>query len=184
MPRNVELTYNCKEGRRSFTYHKGEEHCHVCSTTIIDFTDKTSEEIIQILSQQTGSVCGKVFDDQLSNPVPETSRFSPKLMLAGLATATGLIAVSPEVKATQTVRVEQTDKLREDLITSSSTNLPVALATSNPVIDEEPKNERSKLRKPFMRIGRRYFFTSSSFPFIESRVIRRGKIASKNTRFR
>ena len=71
---------------------RGGRHCAACQQTVIDFTEKTDAEILALLAQVTGSICGRFGTDQLRRPlvlpepaVPRPSRW-PR-WLAAAATA-------------------------------------------------------------------------------------------------
>lgn len=47
-------------------------HCSVCEKSVVDFSLKTDAEILEILRQSTGKVCGKFRQDQLERPLLST----------------------------------------------------------------------------------------------------------------
>lgn len=51
-------------------------YCGVCDKQIIDFTQKTDVEIMSLLLQGPGKICGRFRDDQLNRPIRATARRS------------------------------------------------------------------------------------------------------------
>ena len=57
--KNVSFSFRCNENWEAMKPCKDGRHCTVCNKTVIDFSNKSEEEFIQILQLSKGEVCGK-----------------------------------------------------------------------------------------------------------------------------
>ncbi|MFY9310699.1 MAG: hypothetical protein WAQ28_16760 [Bacteroidia bacterium] len=63
----------CHEDWNKMTPNEKGAFCSKCCKTVVDFTQKSAEEIRNILLQEAGKkVCGKFTSDQLDEPKPQT----------------------------------------------------------------------------------------------------------------
>ncbi|HEY0261741.1 MAG TPA: carboxypeptidase-like regulatory domain-containing protein, partial [Chitinophagales bacterium] len=75
-----------------------------CSKTVVDFTKMTDRQIVQLLENSSGKMCGRLLNDQMDRVITDNTengfykfpRLVAGLLLAG--TATNSIAQSNEVK--------------------------------------------------------------------------------------
>ncbi len=65
--KNVTLEFNCPQKLSSFTKSNNEFYCEKCSKNIIDFTNKTPQELSQLTSIPSANICGLFKKSQLSN---------------------------------------------------------------------------------------------------------------------
>ena len=77
--------------------------CNSCNKQVVDFSAMTDKEILKVLSQQSGSTCGRFVSDQLNKPlVAEVtpalkpykfflSAFIPAFLFAGKAVSQELL---------------------------------------------------------------------------------------------
>ncbi len=74
---HISIPKPCSEDWDKMTSQEKGRFCAVCSKTVVDFTEKTPAEIVAILQNPSGKMCGRFRPDQLrSYPLPETVPFS------------------------------------------------------------------------------------------------------------
>lgn len=152
------------------------DYCSACKTVVIDFTGKTNEEILAILSANSGHACGAAYSDQFS----ETSshKLRNRFAVAGLA---ALLGLAPAAKA-ESAETAKTEIIAQENYSSNFNAVDVAADVMYaPAIEspEKPSTKRESVkRKTFLRIGQRHFYTMNAFPFIGTRKIRRGRYSS------
>ncbi len=56
----IHIPKPCHENWNAMTPNELGRHCSVCSTTVVDFTQKTDEEIIDFLQSTKQKVCGRI----------------------------------------------------------------------------------------------------------------------------
>ena len=85
----------CPEKWESFVSGEGAAFCKVCATDVVDFTHMTEEEIKAYFRQNTGSVCGRMTQDQV-HPVKmqSTKRFGVSKRLLAVVAGFGLISTA------------------------------------------------------------------------------------------
>jgi TonB family protein len=64
--KNINLSFNCPNTKESLNEANGEFNCKNCSKQVIDFTNKTQSELLQILNSSNSKVCGIFKPSQLS----------------------------------------------------------------------------------------------------------------------
>lgn len=67
--KNVNLEFSCPENRKTLDRTDKEYHCKNCSKQVIDFSNKTNEDLIRIISESSKSVCGIFKKSQLNQKV-------------------------------------------------------------------------------------------------------------------
>ncbi len=74
---HISIPKPCSEDWDKMTAQEKGRFCATCSKTVVDFTEKTPAEIVAILQNPSGKMCGRFRPDQLrSYPLPETVPFS------------------------------------------------------------------------------------------------------------
>jgi len=94
--------------------------CPVCKTNVLDFTDLNDNEILEILKQTEGSVCGRFRQSQLNRPLvlnnkegrANSPRFSKMLM------AVALLYSSTNVLAQENNNMDPTNQKSEVVVDS------------------------------------------------------------------
>lgn len=166
--------FKCNLPSSSFTKTEGGEYCSACKTVVIDFTNKSNEEILQILSANGGNACGSAFGDQFSEHT-SSWRLRNKVAVAGLAAMLGL---TPEIAKAQSADTVKTEIVApSNNVRSFDTIAATNNATSSPAIDAPEKPDKKKevvKKKTFLRIGHRRFYTMNVFPFLGTSRIRKG----------
>lgn len=64
--KNVNLSFNCPHSKESLNKINEEYNCKSCSKQVIDFTNKTQSELLQVIQSSNSKVCGIFKPDQLS----------------------------------------------------------------------------------------------------------------------
>lgn len=73
MAKHLHLTIAepCHEDWNNMTGNEKGKFCGSCQKQVIDFTGMTDAQLIAFFKRQsTGSVCGRLYDDQLDKPIP------------------------------------------------------------------------------------------------------------------
>lgn len=70
----VSIAEPCHEDWAKMTPTQCGAFCKACSKEVIDFTNKSEAQIVDILSQAKGKVCGRFTADKLGKPI---SKFEP-----------------------------------------------------------------------------------------------------------
>lgn len=81
---NIQITIPkpCHEDRNKMTPNEKGSFCSKCAKTVIDFTQKTNEEIKDFLTEQSGKkVCGRFMNHQLDQPLKSIDIFIPLYLL-------------------------------------------------------------------------------------------------------
>lgn len=66
----ISIPNPCTEDWSLMTQTEKGKHCSSCNKVVIDFSNKTDKEIIEILLQQKGKkVCGNFYNTQIENPI-------------------------------------------------------------------------------------------------------------------
>ncbi|MCR9248904.1 MAG: energy transducer TonB [bacterium] len=64
--KNVNLSFSCPKTKDSLDKENGEYSCSDCSKPVIDFTNKTEAQLLQVLNDSSSRVCGIFKPSQLS----------------------------------------------------------------------------------------------------------------------
>ncbi len=83
----INIENPCHEQWDKMTETEQGHFCSHCSKTVIDFTQLSDKEIIRILQQQSGNMCGRFFDYQLNKDIIAPSIFRNRhfpIILTGL----------------------------------------------------------------------------------------------------
>lgn len=182
--RNLEIEYlsiptPCNENWDKMEVRaKDTRFCKVCEKCVIDFSEKTPEEIDMIFNINNGNVCGNFSEDQLfQDGIPEKSlftRFIPKSIAASLI---GFFAFSVNTSTAQTTtdttKTEQTSNTNQIKVSGTITQI----SPDTPNKEEAKEREKRKKYIARKRNKRKVRFTNT-FPSITYRKRRiRGRIA-------
>lgn len=83
----VHIAAPCSENWDEMDEAKGGKFCKVCQNCVIDFTEKTNDEIIEILKgAKDKTICGRFYNTQvlLAGPSPELATNPAGQMTMGL----------------------------------------------------------------------------------------------------
>lgn len=70
MAKKIHIPEPCHEDWSEMTAVRHDcRHCSICEISVVDFTQKTDAEILEILRQSPRKVCGKFRQDQLERPL-------------------------------------------------------------------------------------------------------------------
>lgn len=173
------LSYRCEVPDSEFATVNGHEFCSRCQTAIADFTEMTDEEIRRYVSSQQGSLCVKIYSDQLQRV--KGAKSGLRNHLAVTATAT-LLALSTESNAqvSDTTRMEQVENtpVAGDIVSVPNVaDSATTTSSEGAVVEQEPFPKKRELKKKvFLRTSRREYYVMNRFPFFGSRYLQwRGK---------
>jgi hypothetical protein len=172
------LSYQCNLPDSAFTLNEGKEFCSQCQTTIADFTVLSDEEIRSYIAAQSGSVCVKIYSDQLRRVKGRKSLLRQQVAVAATAT---LLALATETSAqtrdtTRTEQVASAPAGDYTLPIPDSVNSAVISSGEKTVQDTTAVEPKPVRKKVFLRIRRKEFYVMNRFPFFGTRYMKlRGK---------
>ena len=77
--KNIYIPNPCSENWNEMNPEEKGRFCSVCSKCVIDFTEKNTFEIQQIITEKSDeSVCGRFYNNQLNNDDSKTSRLKER----------------------------------------------------------------------------------------------------------
>lgn len=94
----VNIPEPCNEDWSKMTATQCGAFCKACQKEVIDFTNKSEAQIVEILSQAKGKVCGRFTDDKLNTPLtkyepdPEWYSWKKWAIAAGVLLGVGSIS--------------------------------------------------------------------------------------------
>lgn len=149
----VTVNNPCEKEWASMTPNENGRYCSHCSTSIVDFTQLTDNEIIQTIKQTQGRLCGRLTDQQLSRTLETTHHSNNSWLykiLAGfllIATTENSIAkdslTSPiEIFSTINNEKSTTIKIRSDEILTADS---LKNSVQGTVFEENTKNPYSSV---------------------------------------
>src|SRR5215217_3194401 len=90
----ITIPVPCHENWNEMTPDEQGRHCHLCSKTVIDFTEKEPEEILRYLkTQQAGKVCGRFLTPQLNTPIPSVEEMGHHIFSSTLSIIKKIAAI-------------------------------------------------------------------------------------------
>lgn len=79
MIKNIYIPNPCSENWNEMNPEEKGRFCSVCSKCVIDFTEKNTQEIQQIIEEKSDeSVCGRFYNHQLNNDDPKALKLKEK----------------------------------------------------------------------------------------------------------
>ncbi len=116
----LKINNPCGQDWHSMSITDKGKFCSLCSKTVVDFTKFSNDEVVQIIKQSSGKVCGRLTQQQLNNSIEiyqpvKHSRFSKVfagLLLIGVAK--NLPAQTQQTTQTEIVSVVNDEKLKEE----------------------------------------------------------------------
>lgn len=180
---NVKHTYQCPKKWSSIVDKNDPEFCTLCQKKVHDLTNKLPEDINQLFEQNNGTMCAKIYEDQLDTWEEPTNKW--KLIAATLAAFfTFNIGKVTAQDAKKEVPTEQTDNIDFKYTPAGDAKcvLPKEQMEDFEIEDEvEDIIETTCDTKAIARKRRRYrhrkVYFSKRFPFIHKRRALRGVIA-------
>lgn len=74
----ISIPKPCHEDWNKMTPNEKGSFCNKCAKTVIDFTQKTNEEIRNFLTERSGKkICGRFLNEQLNQPLEDVDFFIP-----------------------------------------------------------------------------------------------------------
>ncbi len=176
MDRKIIHEFKCQQAVSSFARTEQGQYCGECKTHVIDFSEKTNQEIIDIISMNGGKVCGSIFKGQLEENTTSPFSFRNKVAVTSLAALLGM--------GVETASAGNPDRTQTEIVISSELQTSFAVQvqgehTAQPAIetpDKPEKKKKERKRKTFMRIGSVSFYTQNVFPFIGARRVIVGRM--------
>ncbi len=106
----------CHENWDKMTPAEKGRHCSSCNKTVIDFSAYTDRELVEFISKNTGSVCGRLSPYQVNRPIVSYEQNNSSLLqriMMGTALATSMAACNENPNSSQTIP-PQTTQLNTD----------------------------------------------------------------------
>lgn len=105
--KNINLEFNCPENRNTLEQTENGYNCDKCSKNVIDFTNKSNDELQYMISESIEPVCGVFKRSQLSQ------KFMKYAAATFIATATSLSANGQDIVVKDSVE-QACDHLEEE----------------------------------------------------------------------
>lgn len=101
MMKIIQIENPCEEKWNNMQNIPDGKFCDLCSKTVLDLTQKSDEEILKILDESNGKICGKIFRHQSNrNPISsekiiinQENKKGYSRLVAGLAIAASLTGI-------------------------------------------------------------------------------------------
>jgi hypothetical protein len=131
---SLQVDQPCKEHWAGMTANEQGKYCQRCAKSVIDFTRLSDKEIIRILENSSGKLCGRFNTTQLNRAIVqygEQRNFSPAYkaltgaLLLGSAEAVAGVPVPEQPPYTSSVDITLGDKLIEN--PSHTGNVPISI---------------------------------------------------------
>lgn len=128
----LNFTYSCPEDWNKMQPNAEGKFCSLCQEQVIDFTDKSNEEILAIIKNKGKTFCAKTNSVQLNafNRYATKQKFnkSAAAILLGLL----LVSCNPAISPLAQTQTEQTESsiLSDDIISTILQSIPNPLETS------------------------------------------------------
>lgn len=135
----------CSENWEKMTSAEGGKFCQNCSKNVIDFTNLSDKEIIQIISKSPGNLCGRLAEHQLNRSISYKKESSYSNVFSKIAASLLFVGLSKNVHAapiSKSVPIEfpdasQKNKAEQNQVLTDST----ALVLKGKVLDARTKEE-------------------------------------------
>ena len=104
MQKEIIIPKPCSENWNKMTTSEQGKFCQNCQKNVVDFTQKSDKEVLDILAKSKGNLCGRFTKQQLSTPFVDyaaPSRMSFGQRAAGVLLATSLLAVGAEAQTSR-----------------------------------------------------------------------------------
>lgn len=138
----------CSESWTSMTTNATGKYCSHCTKNVVDFHNLTDNEVLRIIGNTTGKICGRFYEEQLNRLLVQTGGKSanPRLykILAGLLLLSSSDNINAIEQPTQTEIVSEFDKnintqILEDPIKYSTQKDSITNIVQGKVIDAETR---------------------------------------------
>ncbi len=138
----------CEQDWNSMIQNDKGKFCSNCSKTVVDFTNLTDAEIIQLIEQSSGKLCGRLTKQQLNRSIetgqPKNNSGFYKI-LAGLmlvGTAESTLATEKHSHQIDMVCQTQSEELSKEQVSAGANLLPDSLknVVQGIVFDAETKD--------------------------------------------
>ena len=125
MQKEIIIPNPCSENWENMTVSEQGKFCQNCQKDVVDFTQKSDKEVLDILAKSKGNLCGRFTKQQLSTPFVDyaaPSRMSFGQRAAGVLLATSLLAIGAEAQTTNNPTIQtnhDTQKLENQPIANT-----------------------------------------------------------------
>ena len=101
MPKQIQITIPepCHEKWSEMTPVKEGFFCRSCQKNVIDFSNKTENEIYEIINRSEGKMCGRFTTHQLQNPVRKTELHNSLFNWRAIAASIGALVATEKLSA-------------------------------------------------------------------------------------
>jgi hypothetical protein len=165
----LRMSFQCDQNPSSFK--NGETgFCARCQKQVHDFSDLPAAVIQNRMRQEGGSVCGRIFADQLNEQTRDRS-FSFRLNLfAGACMALLMLAVNRgQAQMRDSVKTEQHPASQVKGVQKDQAPLATADTLDTNSAPLTPAEKKKIRERKFMHIGKYDYFILARFPFISIR---------------
>lgn len=134
----------CSENWEKMTPTQEGKFCQSCSKNVIDFTNLSDQEILKIISNSSGRLCGRLTKDQLSRNISHKKEISAPGIFSKIAASMLLIGLSKSTNAAyerKAVAIEFPKISQENQIDQQQTIVDSAFVFKGKVLDSLTKEE-------------------------------------------
>jgi hypothetical protein len=160
---NKRLTFKCDQDIDRMPTTKEGKYCQLCKKTVIDFTDKTYQQFLDITKDKI-HYCGIYYEEQIEDIYPINLNFRKPKLIATFLTA--ILGLSSSTILAQDKIKPKTEQSPID--TSDQENIVINDTSDNTSEKKCSALEKARKHKIIETQGRIIYF-SKKFPFIKSR---------------
>jgi len=160
---NKRLTFKCGQDIDAMANIEGGKFCQLCNKTVIDFTNKTHQQFLEITKDKE-HYCGIYYEEQVEDIYPINLAFSKPFLVA--ASFTALLGLTSSTAIAQDKNKPKTEQSQVD--TSEQENVVIYDASVDTKDTKCSALEEARKHKIVETRGRIIYF-SKRFPFIKSR---------------
>jgi hypothetical protein len=162
-PKQIRMTFICNQDWESMSLTANGRFCEVCNHEVVDFSERSMEELALVKSSQNENLCGrfKIFPD--ANIVTPVS--TPKTLRILTIFSSIFVSVSAKTLSAQTTnrnQTEQTDQ-KNSTQTNSDTIYVNCDSSGRQVTDSSLLKDKPK---PLLTTKRKEYYWTKKFPFI------------------
>ncbi|MGJ8684556.1 MAG: hypothetical protein ACSHWW_08030 [Nonlabens sp.] len=144
--RKIEFTHKCSENWDGMKPHAQGKFCSQCDKSVVDFTDKTAQEISNLMSKHKNNLCARMTSEQLKMIYPEPQSPTFKLPYSKIA-STVMIAASIGISSTaQQQEPSLNPSLNQTQASTDSMSNAVSVKKESVINNENQNVEFVKLR--------------------------------------
>ena len=165
----LQIKKPCAENWDNMTPVSDGKFCASCSKKVLDLSNHTDKEILELLNQKNGaSFCGKLYRHQLNRSISDEEETSSEPLFkipnvgiaAGIAMSISLVGITPAQQITAKPSIETTVQQKkqknEGISKNENTENPTVIL-SGKIIDVRSKRPLSGVTVNFISISKIYF---------------------------